>query len=159
MTGKIKELGVFFANDPLDNAHMYKVKNFELSKEADIAVLRIKQPKDLKTVQSINDNVQALNQGDEIAVLAFPLGLEINELTQDRTAKSSLTRGIISKIPDNKKQLQLDVAAYEGSSGGPIFNNMGQVIGLLTSGPNDTLNFATPIKYATKLLKTKSKVL
>jgi hypothetical protein len=25
----------------------------------------------------------------------------------------------------------------------------------LTSGPNDTLNFATPIRYATKLLKTK----
>src|SRR5207247_5582544 len=104
----------------------------------------------------INDDIQSIRQGDEIAVLAFPLGLEINELTQDKTAKSSLTHGFVSKIPDNKKQIQLDVAAYEGSSGGPIFNNLGQVIGLLTSGPNDTLNFATPIRYATKMLKTKS---
>jgi serine protease Do len=155
VTGRIKQLGVFFANDLLDPEHMYKVKDFELSDEADVAVLRIKPPRDLQPVMNVNDNMQALNQGDEIAVLAFPLGLELNELTQDKTAKSSLTRGIISKIPDNKKQIQLDVAAYEGSSGGPIFNSMGQVIGLLTSGPNDTLNFATPIRYATKLLKTK----
>jgi pSer/pThr/pTyr-binding forkhead associated (FHA) protein len=153
VTGKIKQLGVFFADETLDPENLHKVIDFEISKEADVAVLRIKESEDLKPIQGINDNVQALSQGDEIAVLAFPLGLELNELTQDKTAKSSLTRGIISKIPENRRQIQLDVAAYEGSSGGPIFNNTGQVIGLLTSGPNDTLNFATPIRYATKMLK------
>lgn len=154
VTGKIKQLGVFFADDPLDTEHMHTVKDYQLSKEADVAVLRISPPRDLQSVQSLNDDIKNLKQGDEIAVLAFPLGLELNELTQDKKAKSSLTRGIISKIPDNQRQIQLDVAAYEGSSGGPIFNREGEVIGLLTSGPNDTLNFATPIRYATKLLRS-----
>ncbi|MEW6731991.1 MAG: trypsin-like peptidase domain-containing protein [Acidobacteriota bacterium] len=154
--GKIKQLGIFFADDPLDAEHMYVVKEYHFSQEADVAVLRISPPRGLQSVQGINDNIDGLQQGEEIAVLAFPLGLELNELTQDRTAKSSLMRGVISKIPENKKQIQLDIAAYEGSSGGPIFNSKGEVIGLLTSGPNDTLNFATPIRFATKLLKQKS---
>ncbi|MBL8152089.1 MAG: trypsin-like peptidase domain-containing protein [Blastocatellia bacterium] len=157
VTGKIKQLGVFFADDPLDQDHMYLAKDYTTSKEADIAVLRIRPPKDLQPIKSVNEDIQDIRQGDEIAVLAFPLGLDINELTQDKRAKSSLTKGIVSKLPDNRKQIQLDVAAYEGSSGGPIFNNKGEVIGLLTSGPNDTLNFATPIQYAIKLLRAKRK--
>lgn len=150
-TGKIKQLGIFFANDKLDAEFMCPVQDFRVSKEVDAAILKIDPPKSLKTVEGINSDPKSLHQGDEIVVIGFPLGVEINKLTQDKTAKSSLTRGVISKIPDNLKQIQLDVAAYEGSSGGPIFNSSGQVIGVLTSGPNDTLNFGTPINFVLKL--------
>lgn len=154
LTGKIKQIGIFFADDLLDPKHLQPVKDYELSDEADVAILHINPAKDLKAAQSINSDMNSLHQGDEIVVLAFPLGTDLNQLTGDKRAKSSLTRGVISKIPDNKKQIQLDVAAYEGSSGGAIFNNAGEIIGLLTSGPNDTLNFGTPIRYATKFLQS-----
>ncbi len=153
ITGKIKNLGVFFVDDILDESKMQKVIDYTISDEADVARLVIQTTRELTPVHGIDDRIENLRQGDEIAVIAFPLGLELNQMTEDKLAKSSLTRGIISKIPDNHKQIQLDVAAYEGSSGGPIFNSKGEVIGLLTSGPNDTLNFGTPVKYAKKLLQ------
>lgn len=153
VTGKIKNLGVFFVDDILDESKMQKVVDYTVSDEADVARLVIQTTRELTPVHGVDDRIENLRQGDEIAVIAFPLGLELNQMTEDKLAKSSLTRGIISKIPDNHKQIQLDVAAYEGSSGGPIFNSKGEVIGLLTSGPNDTLNFGTPIRYAKKLLQ------
>lgn len=153
VTGKIKTLGVFFVDDVLDESNMQKVVDYTVSDEADVARLVVQTSRELTPVYGIDDKIENLRQGDEIAVIAFPLGIELNQITEDRLAKSSLTRGVISKISENHKQIQLDVAAYEGSSGGPIFNNRGEVIGLLTSGPNDTLNFGTPIRYANRLLK------
>ena len=43
-----------------------------------------------------------------------------------------------------------------GNSGGPVFNDKGQVIGLLTYGKSDQsgtqISFAVPIKYGRELM-------
>ncbi|MCS6885972.1 MAG: trypsin-like peptidase domain-containing protein [Acidobacteriota bacterium] len=149
VTGKPVCLGVFFVGDLVDESRIHKVVDYELSDVADIAKLRVVTDRRLTPVSEMNEKIEELHQGDEIAVIGFPLGTELNKLVGDKYAKSSLTRGVISKISSgNQKQIQLDVAAYEGSSGAPVFNDRGQVIGVLTSGANDTLNFAIPIRYA-----------
>ena len=46
------------------------------------------------------------------------------------------------------KFIQFDAGIVYGSSGGPLFNNQGEVIGVNTSGiPGEDLNFAIPINY------------
>ena len=63
-------------------------------------------------------------KGDEILVLGNPKGLE-----------STLTRGIVSSIrgeahPDD--YIQIDAAISSGSSGSPVLNMQGKVVGIAT---------------------------
>lgn len=75
--------------------------------------------------------------GEEVVVLSNPQGLE-----------GTVSQGILSGVGslDSVKYLQITAAVSPGSSGGPVFNLSGRVIGVanatLASGQN--LNFALP---------------
>jgi Trypsin-like peptidase domain len=55
---------------------------------------------------------------------------------------------------DGYKVIQTDAASNPGNSGGPMLNERGEVIGILTVKLRDSenLNFAVPSKYATGLI-------
>jgi Trypsin-like peptidase domain len=76
--------------------------------------------------------------GDDILVAGNPEGLE-----------ASFSRGIVSGIRSVSGLIQMDAAISPGSSGGPVVNRQGEVIGLavatLVEGQN--LNFSVPIRY------------
>lgn len=76
--------------------------------------------------------------GDDIIVAGNPEGLE-----------GTFSKGIISGLRRNPDRLQIDAPISPGSSGGPVINMHGDVIGLatstLTSGQN--LNFAVPATF------------
>jgi len=64
------------------------------------------------------------NKGDDIFVLGNPKGLE-----------STLTRGVVSAIRSEKTKndfIQIDAAISHGSSGSPVLNMNGLVIGIAT---------------------------
>jgi serine protease Do len=60
---------------------------------------------------------------------------------------NSLTKGTISGFRDNHR-IQIDATIDHGSSGGPLFNERGEVIGITTSGlgTGSELNFAVNIQ-------------
>jgi hypothetical protein len=66
----------------------------------------------------------------------------------------------IRKVDDELTVLQISAPIAPGSSGGPIFNDRGEVIGVATAimlgGQN--INFGVPITYVKDLLKHPSKV-
>ncbi len=67
-------------------------------------------------------------QGDEVFVLGYPLGLD---------GPASLTRGLISAIRLNDHGLDLvqtDAASTGGSSGSPVINARGEVLGIHSYG-------------------------
>lgn len=84
--------------------------------------------------------------GEEIVAIGNPAGLE-----------GTVSNGIVSGIrkADGFKFIQITAPVSPGSSGGPVFNSTGKVIGMATAyldiGQN--LNFALPINYL-KSLKT-----
>jgi len=96
-------------------------------------------------------NSEQIQVGEEVVAIGNPLGLEL-----------SVSNGIVSGIRTDKEKggelLQITAPISHGSSGGPLFNMFGEVIGInamfLEGGEN--LNFAIPVNDAKRLLQNQS---
>ncbi|MBK8621390.1 MAG: serine protease [Saprospiraceae bacterium] len=70
--------------------------------------------------------------GESCFAIGNPLGLD-----------QTLSTGIISGYRDNEAYIQTSAEITHGSSGGPLFNSLGEVVGITTSGFGQAnLNFA-----------------
>ena len=80
---------------------------------------------------------EAMKDGDEVTVISNPLG----------QLPGTVSRGIISasRVVNGTKLLQISAAISHGSSGAPVLNARGQVIGIVRSTieAGQSLNFAT----------------
>jgi S1-C subfamily serine protease len=99
---------------------------------------------------SLDIRLGAVQQGETVFAIGSPLG--------DRF-QNTMTKGIVSGIRTEAGQtfIQSDVMVNHGSSGGPLLDEKGRVIGLTVSGqaPNGDpigLNFFIPIGEALKAL-------
>jgi S1-C subfamily serine protease len=121
--------------------------------ENDLAVIQASVlPDDLKpaTLGSAKD----LAEGDDVIAVGFPFGIG-----------PSVSSGVVSGLkreyrsPEGKRMLtdliQFDAAANPGSSGGPLVNAAGEVVGIVTAilSPTDQgtfagIGFAVPIQTA-----------
>ncbi len=108
----------------------------------DLAVLRIRSDDALPFV-SFGSSAE-MRVGDEVVAVGTPFGLS-----------STVTSGIISAKARNinagpyDEFLQTDAAINRGNSGGPLFNNAGEVIGVNTAiispgGGSVGIGFAVP---------------
>jgi hypothetical protein len=80
---------------------------------------------------------EAMKDGDEVTVISNPLG----------QLPGTVSRGIVSasRVVNGTKLLQISAAISHGSSGAPVLNSRGQVIGIVRSTieAGQSLNFAT----------------
>jgi S1-C subfamily serine protease len=121
--------------------------------ENDIAVLRATQPP-ATLVPAVLGNPRSMQVGSEAFVLGSPFGLT-----------GSISSGIVSalnrsfQLPNNGPMLtgliQVDAAVNPGSSGGPLVNRAGQVVGIVSALINPTnqgvfigIGLAVPIDVA-----------
>lgn len=105
---------------------------FAVNVASDLCILHVQSTK-LKGLDiSIGADVAP---GDPIIVAGNPKGLE-----------ATISRGIVSAVRTESGLLQIDAPISAGSSGGPVVNEVGDVIGVVVStyvgGQN--LNFAVP---------------
>tara|TARA_B100000315_G_scaffold100902_1_gene92733 strand:+ start:8083 stop:9066 length:984 start_codon:yes stop_codon:yes gene_type:complete len=93
--------------------------------------------------EAILGTSENLKVGEEVAAVGFPY---ISYLEDPAT----FTAGIVSAIRtiDSIEYIQTDAAVNPGNSGGPLINLKGEVIGLITWGLYEGLNFAIPIEQA-----------
>jgi S1-C subfamily serine protease len=137
---------------------------FEDGMESDATILSTQPDHDLAVLQarSIPDDLQAatlrsaksLIEGEHVTAVGFPFGIG-----------PSVSHGIISGLrrqyqsPDGERVLsnliQFDAAANPGSSGGPLVNAAGEVIGIVTAILTTSekagfsgIGFAVPIEIA-----------
>jgi S1-C subfamily serine protease len=115
-------------------------------KSRDIAVVKA-HGNNFRTV-SLGDS-DRLQVGEEVVAIGNPLSLE-------STVSNGILSGIRSVEKEGGKLLQITAPISPGSSGGPLFNMAGEVVGITTlyikGGEN--LNFAIPINDLKPMLQT-----
>ena len=114
-----------------------KVKTWEEGKEVIMDILTTDMVNDLglikgkfKNTKYLNIKVEGAELGEEIIAFGYPL----SRFTSDNV---KLTKGIVSALSgpgNNYSQIQIDAAIQPGSSGGPILNMNGQVVGVAVAG-------------------------
>jgi S1-C subfamily serine protease len=113
--------------------------------ERDLAILRIEGAGKLPVVRL--RKTDSLLQGEKIVTLGNPLGL-------DATVSDGVLSAIRRYEDTGDTVLQISAPISPGSSGGPVADENGNVVGvstfLLKGGQN--LNFAVPADYLTELL-------
>jgi len=129
----------------LKDGREYKASGIaELNRDLDLAVLKIEAPNLTTLPLGDSDTVRV---GQRVLAIGNPMGLE-----------QTISDGLISAIrgdTSDERVFQITAPISPGSSGGPLFNLDGQVIGItflqLTEGQN--LNFAIPINAAKPFIK------
>lgn len=115
----------------------YKIKEIAAADEvADLASLKLTTPNLTVTPLSVTRTVP--QEGERVIVLGSPMGLEF-----------SVSDGIVSAvrdIPDFGRVIQISAPVSPGSSGSPVLNLKGEVIGVavMQSVKGQNLNFAVP---------------
>ena len=147
----VSDITVFFADGTSYDATLVGGEQ-----ENDIAVLRVEQG-NLQTV-TLGDS-DALNVGEEVYAIGNPLG----ELTFTFTGGyvSAKDRSVTMSDGTVMNMLQTDTAINSGNSGGPLFNEYGQVIGIVSAKLSSSssseasvegLGFAIPINDVRDML-------
>src|ERR1044071_1611456 len=122
----------------------YPVKNvLAVDAEADVALLKVDAPPNL--VRPLSLDRTSPQEGESIVVIGNPFGLE-----------GSVTNGIVSAvrdIPGFGRIIQITAPISPGSSGSPVVNMQGQVIGVATLqvAGGQSVNFAIPSERITQL--------
>lgn len=114
----------------------------------DLAIIKIHG----KTFPTLTlGNSDQIQVGEEIVAIGNPLGLEL-------TVSNGILSGIRGDEKDDGKLLQITAPISHGSSGGPLFNMFGEVVGInaLILEGGESLNFAIPINDAQRLLSEKA---
>ena len=128
------------------NGDEYEAKYVGGDEDYDIAVIKV-EAKDLQAV-TLGDS-SSLNVGDHVLAIGNPLG----ELTFSMSGGmvSCVNRAInVDGTPFN--MIQTDASINPGNSGGPLFNQYGEVVGIVSAKYSSTgnesvegLGFAIPI--------------
>lgn len=122
-------------------------RNFEVIEvvafdpDHDIALLRI-EAKDLPALPL----GEAVSVGDRVVAIGHPLGLS-----------DTVSDGLISavrRVTPTLEVLQISAPIAPGSSGGPLLNERGEVIGIATAvlREGQNLNFGVPVAYLRSMM-------
>ncbi|HXG93228.1 MAG TPA: trypsin-like peptidase domain-containing protein [Blastocatellia bacterium] len=151
-TGRTTKIEVIFPHQSRAAAVQAQIEKLSASRDTDVAILKI-NPDAIPVVHGVEANLNQVNQGDEVAVIGYPLGFELLDLTNDERVAPSLSTGVVSRIGQDFIQLQL--RAYQGTSGGPVLNRKGEVIAIITAnvGNAQEITLATPIAAAMNLVR------
>jgi hypothetical protein len=131
-------------------------------------VLAFDKDRDVAVIKAHGNNFQTvalgnsdrLQVGEEVVAIGSPLSLE-------STVSNGIVSGIRNEAPpsngslldqvaaEGRKLLQITAPISHGSSGGPLFNMAGEVVGITSAAfvDGENLNFAVPINDAKRLLQ------
>jgi serine protease Do len=127
----------------------------------DIAILKITDGDELPVLKLAPDLLPRV--GEQLFVYGYPGPVTNNDFVSAASAiEPTLTTGIVSAIKQSVGDwpvIQMDANINHGSSGGPVCNENGEVVGLTTFGSLENtgglaagLNFAVPVSILNEYL-------
>ena len=137
----------------MSNGQNYDAKVLKrFDENEDIVLLKISAASELKTVK-FGDS-EKIKVGQKVLAIGNPFGF-----------MGTLTQGIVSRIDYAKNRIQTDAAINPGSSGGPLLNKRGEIIGINQAifNPDNNISnigigFAIPINVVKDYLKSKKDI-
>lgn len=125
-------------SDPVSDVAVLRIKDWDRFKgENDYVILKLAEPESARLTETVY-------------TIGHPWGLSW-----------TISRGIVSALDRKpgmspKVLIQVDARVYQGNSGGPLFNEDGEVIGinsLMVSGEGGSFGFALPVEVVEKVLR------
>jgi hypothetical protein len=113
-------------------------------KVRDLAIIKVHG----KTFRTLTlGNSDRIQVGEDVVAIGNPLGLEL-------TVSNGILSGVRTVEEEGGKFLQITAPISHGSSGGPLFNMQGEVVGITSMyfAGGENLNFAIPVNDAKRLL-------
>jgi len=112
--------------------------------DADLAIVQTARPLGIEPVTFAD--ASTVDKGDRIVAIGSPLGYQ--NTVSEGLISNMIYEGLVSYY-------QINAPVDRGSSGGAVFNEYGELVGITTAVIRDTLadlNFAVPALYAELLL-------
>jgi hypothetical protein len=132
----------------LDGTVLTVPRVLALDPEHDLALIDV-DPRRPLPVLSLGDS-DKVSAGDPVIVIGNPLGV------LDYTVSDGLISSV-RPVSEDLTLLQISAPISQGSSGGPLFNSFGEVIGVATAIFNEgqNLNFGVPSNYVRAMTKAR----
>ena len=136
-------------NGDFERRAIRDVKILALNPHFDLALLEIPAQKDLTLRPVFIADDDSHREGDSVFAIGSPLGLE-----------RSVSEGIVSTRNRNMEgivYIQTTAQINPGNSGGPLFNDKGQVVGVINMklAFGEGLGFAIPVTYLKHFLRNR----
>lgn len=127
---------------PKGNIHYYNDKEFVTSYSGDLAAVVTEKP--VEAMTNGEDHARDLGvgkQGDKITFMGYPNDFSSKRLSDDVKAKlvngkMYKVSGILSNLDTSTGSGTYNTSALGGFSGGPIFNEKGELVGIHQHGTN-----------------------
>ncbi|MBS1666196.1 MAG: trypsin-like peptidase domain-containing protein [Bacteroidetes bacterium] len=127
----------------------------------DVAILKIETKDSLPVLKVADDQLPKV--GEQLFVYGYPGPVTNNDFVSAESAiEPTLTTGIVSAIKKSVNGwpvIQMDANINHGSSGGPVCNSNGEVVGLTTFGSLENsgglaagLNFSIPVSILNEFI-------
>lgn len=128
----------------------------------DVALLKVDSVSQMPTIPLSNDGIARI--GEQVLVYGYPEPVTANAfLARETNIDPTLTMGVVSAVKKSVggwPVIQMDAVISHGSSGSPVCNNKGEVIGLATFGSLEQktgglapgFNFAIPVSIIKNFL-------
>ena len=152
------ELRVLF--DQNDEAEAYLV---DYDAEKDVAILRLAEPTDKRSPLPLKEPEES-SLGNEIYAVGYPSAADltiqaVNSFSQkDATVTTGSISRFLTESGTGRRLIQTDASLSGGSSGGPLVDSSGAVIGVNTAGSNldQNLFYAVSVSEVLPLLEKNS---
>lgn len=148
-TRRASTIQVKFANT--GRTYRARIEKLPENPGTDLALLQIEGGGKFPTVARLGSSVD-MPVGAPVATIGYPLGTDLP--MDGSAAKTTATFGNVSKVvPD---LLQIDAFASHGSSGSPVFDGHGHVVGVVWGGPEGgegRIVFSVPVDRLNELLR------
>jgi S1-C subfamily serine protease len=138
------------------SAQNYRAEIVSVHGSADLALLRVRSPRKLPTVRGLAAANALLSEGAPVAMLGYPLGLDLQMGGDWHEVGVSATsmQGTVSRVLPTL--VQVDGYGAQGSSGSPIFDAKGNVVAVLYGSERDSAGriiYGVPVRFVHELLR------
>lgn len=142
-------LGVIFHG----SSQNFRAELSRIADSADLAVLTVRVKGGVPVVRKLG---QGAYRGEPVAMLGFPFGFEFPVAGDWRRVGVQVSRFTGTVRTPGRSRLVVDGYGASGSSGSPIFNAAGEVIGIVYGGDPSSGGrtvFAVPVRVLEDLLR------